>query len=337
MVYGRHIDMKQTLKLLFGVFIILNLSFSVSALDIGLQGSLGNLAFDSSRESALSDTGLAFTDNLYWNGTIRLEQPIADTSTFSIIFNRDAILQNSLYTTVSFDTDYAKIAVGPFFGLFNSGSSLITSGLTTTLTMALPGVLYGTFRSDTTIGAGITVPGDYVQQKSEMAIGFWGPNTLTSFRLSTKTFTLKKTTSLTTVDTSTQYDMVTEVFKKNVPYTATITLGYQSLKRSYLGATTTSDELAAIRLGCDAGFRFSDTFTLVGGGHLPLYTWGVGNLQSPTDSTVFYEATLGFIFSIDTTRRASQKAVLITEPQITEGSNNEENQAATAPEVPVAN
>ncbi|WP_304224266.1 hypothetical protein [Gracilinema caldarium] len=292
-------------------FLLLGFGSSTFALDISLEGSLGNMVFDTSRVTALSDGNQPFAELLYISGTAKLEQPIADSALFAVIFNRDPILRNSLYTTVSFDTGYAKIAVGPFFGLFNAASSLITSGLSTTLTMTLPGVLYGTFRSDTTIGAGITVPGDYVQQRSEMAFGVWGPNTLTSFRLSTKTFTLKQTASLTTVDSVTNYDMVTEVFKKNVPYTAIITLGYQSLKRSYISASTSIDELAALMIGMNATFRFSDAFKIMGGARSPLYAWGVGSLKSPASTAVLYEGIIGIVISADNIKLPTRRALSI--------------------------
>ena len=298
MVYGRHIDMKQNIRIVFVALLFGWLCFTVSALDISLQGSLGNMAFDTSRSTALSDANLAFTEQLYWNGTAKVEEAIADNATFSILFNRDPVLRNSLYTTIAYDTGYAKITVGPFFGLFNAPTSMISSGLSTTLTMTLPGLVYGTFRSDTTIGAGITVPGDYVQQRSEMAVGLWGPNTLTSFRLSTKTFTFKKTATLTTVDSVTNYDWVTEVFKKNVPYTAIVTLGYQSLKRSYIDVSTSTDELAAFMIGFDTGFRFSDRFKVLGGGKAPLYAWGVGSLKSPASTAILYEAAIGVVLTL---------------------------------------
>ena len=303
--------MKNTFFVIFSFLLLLGFVLPAFALDISLEGSLGNMAFNTSRNTALSDGNLPFTEQLYVSGTAKIEQQIADNAHFAVFFNRDPILRNSLFTTVSFDTGYAKIAVGPFFGLFNTPASFITSGLSTTLTMTLPGVLYGTFRSDTTIGAGITVPGDYVQQRSEMAFGIWGPNTLTSFRLSTKTFTLKQTANLTTVDSVTNYDMVTEVFKKNVPYTAIITLGYQSLKRSYISTSISTDELASLMIGMNASFRFSDAFKIMGGARSPLYAWGVGSLKSPTATAVLYEGSIGIVISADNIRLPTRRALLI--------------------------
>jgi len=309
--------MKPILQSLFLCILLVQASGTVSGIDISLYGSLGNIAFDTSRSTALSDVNQAFSENLTFYGIAQLDQKIAENTNFTILLNRDPILRNSLYTTIAYDTGYAKITVGPFFGLFNSSSSMITSGLSTTLTMTLPGIIYGSFRSDTTIGAGVTLPGDYIQQQSALAIGLWGPNTLTSFKLSTKTFTYKKTTSQTIVDKVTNYDWVTEVFKKYIPYTATITLGYQSLKRSYIDVTTSDDELAAFMIGLDASFKFSDNFKIMGGGKAPLYAWGVGNLKSPDDSAILYEATLGLTVSIDTIRLPKKKPAPLLEQKET--------------------
>jgi hypothetical protein len=305
--------MKPILQSLFLCILLAKAGVTVSGIDISLYGSLGNIAFDTSRSTALSDVNQAFSENLTFYGIAQLDQKIAENTNFTILFNHDPILRNSLYTTIAYDTGYAKITVGPFFGLFNSSSSMITSGLSTTLTMTLPGIIYGSFRSDTTIGAGVTHPGDYIQQHSALAIGLWGPNTLTSFKLSTKTFTYKKTTTQTIVDKVTNYDWVTEVFKKYIPYTATITLGYQSLKRSYIDVTTSNDELAAFMIGLDASFKFSDNFKIMGGGKAPLYAWGVGNLKSPDDTAILYEATLGLTVSIDTIRLPKKKPAPLVE------------------------
>ncbi|AEJ19106.1 hypothetical protein [Gracilinema caldarium] len=305
--------MKQNIRYLFIGLLLAGVGVTVSGIDISLYGSLGNIAFDTSRTTALSDGNQAFSENLSFYGIAQLDQKIAENTNFTVLFNHDPILRNSLYTTIAYDTGYAKITVGPFFGLFNSSSSMITSGLSTTLTMTIPGIIYGSFRSDTTIGAGINLPGDYVQQRNELAIGLWGPNTLTSFKVSTKTFTYKKNTDLTVVDTVTNYDWVTEVFKKYIPYTATITLGYQSLKRSYIDVTTSNDELAAFMIGLDASFKFSDNFKITGGGKAPLYAWGVGNLKSPDDTTILYEATLGLTATIDTLRLPKRKPTPLVE------------------------
>ncbi|MFQ3547462.1 MAG: hypothetical protein SNJ56_03920 [Termitinemataceae bacterium] len=288
--------MKRTLVLVYVVLI----GFQLFALDLSIQGSFGNILFDPARTSALSSTNGTFTEHLYYGtGSIKLEQPVADLAALHILLDRDPILRNSLFTMLSYDAGFAKISVGPFFGLFNSAATLVTSGLSTTLTMTLPGVLYGSFRSDTTIGAGITVPGDYVQQRSELAFGFWVPNVLASFRLNTKQFTEKKTADLTIVDSQSRYDFIALVFKKNVPYSVTITMGYQTLKRSYISTSTDSDELAALMLGLDLNSSISQRIKVTAGGEVPLYAWGVGNLQSPASTTLLYEGRIGITINLD--------------------------------------
>ena len=91
--------MKQIRQMIIGAALLAGIGVFAFSLDISLEGSLGNMTFDTNRTSALSAGNLAFSENLYWTGTAKIEQAIADNAIFSIIANHDNILRNSLYTT----------------------------------------------------------------------------------------------------------------------------------------------------------------------------------------------------------------------------------------------
>jgi hypothetical protein len=270
-----------------------------SALEVAALGTLGNGIFDTARTTSLGSTGAAFSENIQFWSSLSAKETFSDDISFSASFERDPILRNRIYTRLGFDAGFAKIDVGPFFGPFNNSSSILTSGLSTSLRMEFIGFLFGSFRADSTIGAGIAAPGDYVQERSEISLGFWMPNVITTFRVASDAFTEKKSAAMVVEDVRSRYELVADIYKKNVPYTAHVVMGYQSLKRSYIGnASTDIDELGSLLLGLDLSAQVTDNLKLMVGGELPMYSWGIGNMRSPAASLVLYEVRTGVTWTI---------------------------------------
>jgi len=293
----------SALRVLLACGILAGTVPALTALEVSAVGKLGNLAFDVDRETPLG-AGTAFEENLGFWGTLGAEERFTDTLSFSAEFERDPLLRNLVYTRVGFDAGFAKMSVGPFFGPFNNSDSILSSGLSTELRLELPGVIFGSFRADSTIGAGISAPGDYVQERSEIALGFWVPNVITTVRLRSDTFTEKKAADLVIEDQRTRYELVADVYKKNIPYTAQLLMGYQSLTRAYISAADTlTDELAALLLGFEVGAQVSPQLKLILGTEAPLYAWGVGDLASPSSETILYEVRAGAVWTFKDQRQ----------------------------------
>ncbi len=292
--------MKRTtagfLALILGIGVLV---LPATALEVSATGSLGNGFFDTARTASLGSTGAAFSENIQFWGSLAAKETFSDDISFSASFERDPILRNRIYTLIGFDAGFAKIDVGPFFGPFNNSSSILTSGLSTSLRIELIGILFGSFRADSTIGAGIAAPGDYVQERSEISLGFWMPNVITTFRVASDAFTEKKSAAMVVEDVRSRYELVADIYKKNIPYTAHVVMGYQTLKRSYIGnAATDIDELGSLLLGLDLSAQVTDSLKLMVGGEIPLYSWGIGNMHSPAASLVLYEVRTGVVWTI---------------------------------------
>lgn len=269
---------------------------AASGLEVSSTVSAGNLSFDTAATSSIGDAGGSFQPTWTYGGNLSASEKIGDSISFSAGFDRDSILRNIVFTRVGFDAGFAKLAVGPYFGPFNAEGSVLTSGLSTNLRLEIPGVIFGSFRSDSTIGAGLAAPGDYVQERSEVLVGFWVPNILISARLASQSFTYKNSSDLTTVDERTRYEFVADTFKKNIPYTIRLNVGYENLKRSYVGATAATsyvDELGAAIIGLETAMQFSDFVRVALGAEGALYAWGIGELGSPATSAAFFTAKVG--------------------------------------------
>jgi len=271
---------------------------SLFALEISSEASLGNMAFDTGRSTALSAplNGEAFAETWAYGGSISATENIGDAIYFSAGIERDPTIRNLVFTRVGFDAGFAKLAVGPFFGPFNTDGSVLTSGLSTTLRLEFAGLVFGSFRSDSTIGAGLAAPGDYVQERSEVTVGLWVPNVVVSVRLGSDSFTWKKASDLTIVDERTRYEFLADAYKKNIPYTVGVNFAYENLKRSYVGATSAdslTDELGSALIGMKLAFQVTDHLRISAGGEAALYAWGIGDLRSPPVNSALFNANLG--------------------------------------------
>ena len=278
---------------------LLALSCSLAgALEIQSTVAIGNLAFDTDSETALAETNGTFKGFWGYGGSLSATEKLGENISFAAGFERSATLRNLVFTRVGFDAGFAKLAVGPFFGPFNAEGSVLTSGLSTTLRMEWPGLAFGSFRSDSTIGAGIAAPGDYVQESSEVLLGFWVPNVVISARLASESFTYKRSAALLTVDERVRYEMIADVFKKNLPYTVQLNLGYENVKRSYVGAAASEiDEIGAAILGLELAATVTPTLRVTLGGEASLYAWGIGKVTSPPTETALFSVHAGVAIS----------------------------------------
>lgn len=276
-------------------------ALTAGALDLESSGSFGNLGFDTSAAVPLGASG--FSGNYDWGTTLSATERIGDAFTFSAGFERRPITRNIVFTKVGFDAGFARLSVGPFFGPFNAEGSVLTSGLSTSLSLELPGLLFGSFRSDSTIGAGLAAPGDYVQERSEVSVGFWVPNVVLAATLSSDSFTYRSDAVSTEVDRTTRYAFSADVYKKNVPYTLRLTAAYESLSRSYLDSgagTELVDELGLALAGLETSIRINDGLKIKVGAEAALYAWGIGDLASPPTDLFLYRAWAGATLSIPT-------------------------------------
>ncbi|MCX7655200.1 MAG: hypothetical protein N2Z76_01605 [Treponemataceae bacterium] len=272
----------------------------VNALDLMVSGGYGNFLFDSSRTTSLQSENKAFSEQPFILGTVGAQEIVADSTKITVLYERDSILRNILYTSLFYDLGFATIQGGPYFGIFNTTNLQITPGLSMALQIGIPGLVFGTFRSDTTLGTGLQVPGDYVQQKSELGLWIWGSQILTKFIIQSRSFSEQKSTSLIIKDTQTRYLIVADIFKKNVSYQVTTTMGYLTTSRSYITTTTTdTDTVGAIILGLEGTAKISSRIRLVATYEMPLYCWGIGGLKSPPATAFFYQTTVGVVINFD--------------------------------------
>jgi hypothetical protein len=268
---------------------------AVWGMDIRIAGGFGNLAFDSKRTVPLGSE--TFESVKYPYGLIRLEGDSSDLVSFDAGFERDPLLRNRITTNVSFNTDYLRFDIGPFMGIFNTKDKIINPGIGSTLTLEIPGIVFGSVTAASTLGAAMNARGDYVQETGEIALGFWIPYVICTLSVQTKAFTEQVDNDLAIKDQLLRYQFRADIFTKNVPYTIYIDMGYQDLRRSYITDVTNTDEFKSIYAGFEATLRVYSFLKLILGAEIPVYSWAEKPLQK-SGNGLFFRAHAGLLITI---------------------------------------
>ena len=203
---------------------------SIPGVDLEARFRLSNLEFD--RDRVVADQSLP-GDRLDWAVSALVRQPLSDQLSVAFEFDSDPVLRNVVYARLNYIDSFFSVAVGPFFGLLNGGGSFVKSGLSTTVTLFAPGIAVATLRSDTSLSGRLVVPGDYIQEQSELSLGFYVPNAIPTLYVRSRRFSYRAEGGGENVDQLMAYGLETRVFQKNAPYRLTVDFAYQSGSRVF--------------------------------------------------------------------------------------------------------
>ncbi len=292
--------MKKILSTIFLAILLLPSGFQLWAIDIGGEFRIENLAFKPDRSQ--SDTTFSGNDLLYGFSVYATAQ-ITDNFAFESGFFNDDILRNISYSIFNYREKFLNIGVGPFFGFFNATSTILKSGISTSIRLELPGIAFLHFRSDSTIGGRLIETGDYIQERNDIALGYYVKNAICSFNLGSKKFTQKSSQSLETVDSLTEYSFKTEIFEKNTPYTITLVFAYQSLGKSFIASgTTTKHTLDSIILKTDINIYITEYIQFYTNLESSIYTFGQDSLlgiSNPGPGGYLFRSMTGIKMNLD--------------------------------------
>jgi len=257
--------MKKILLTVIFTFILL---IPVFAAETGGTFTIGN---NNLTPTPMTTAAFPGTDFL-WGGSLFWTKEANDQSGIEIGFTTDPIMKNLGYTNFYYNEDLFSIEVGPFFGLFNTLESLIKSGISTSIRVNIPGIAFAEFSTQSTIGGSLVAVGDYVQEASSISAGFYVYNAICTLMLDTKRFSRKDASLGTVIEDYTEYAFITDLFQKNVPYTAKLKLAYQSRVRTI--ATTNIQSLNNVVLGTDFQIKPFEFLSIFLGIESSLYSFG---------------------------------------------------------------
>lgn len=267
------------------------------ALEIGSEFTIGNIAFRRNRES----TATGFEGAYYpWGISAYLNHDLSEDFRLHAGFFMDPILRNTIYTKFTYRHKFITLGVGPFFGVLNSPTSILKSGITTNIKLEAPGIIFVDFRTDSSIGGNIVQEGDYIQERSDISLGFYIPNAICSVNLFTKKYT-EKTETGETVDNLSEYSFAVDIYQKNAPLKILLTLGFQDLSKTYIVADAASTHsLGTLFADVRGDIYLTDYLTLMAQFRGGVYTFGLNELTGLSNPGGFlFNVAAGFSLDID--------------------------------------
>ena len=279
------------------------------ALEFGLIGSAGNLGFPWTQLAQVPGTDPYPATNYYWGGSAFFSMPLGDDASLGLTFERDPVLRHVLGATVQFERGIARIAVGPFFGLFNSAAVPFNAGLSTSIRFQWPGIAYVSARSDGAIAIGVLADalGAEPQARAELAAGFYTPNAIISAVVGASSFSEADSGGKTVTDALSSYLLTIDIFKKNVPYTLFTKAGLQ-IRSKYYEATGTTDALGSLVMGLTATAEVTPGWKVTGSFTSGAFVFGLEGLKDnrPDGNDFFFDAALGVSFDTDRLAKAAK-------------------------------
>ena len=265
------------------------------AVEVGGAFRFDNLGFATDR--AASDATYSGLD-YYWGGELHLTHELSDSLSLEAGFRKDDILRLLAYSVFEYRLDYFRLGLGTFLGAFNSTSQLLQSGITTSIGLEIPGIVFVTFRSDNSIGGRLVDIGDYIQERSEVSLGFYVPNVICSLNVESKSFTQTQAAG-ESVDSLTVYSFKTDIHQKNLPFRVLLSFGYQSLAKKLIdgSASPPTSTLNSIILGTELDVNVSRPLMLTFSLDSSIYSFGQDQLlgvSNPGPAGYLFRATAGF-------------------------------------------
>ena len=269
------------------------------AQEFGFDARLGNIQFPWTSTTAITDSVFPST-NYFWGGDAWIDAPLGEDASLRFSYERDPVLRNLAIGAVQFERGIASISVGPLVGFLNSAETPFSAGMSAALRLQWPGVAYVSVRSDGGTAISLLQSDADPQARTEFAVGFYVPHAIISGVIKASRFNELDASGNRVTDSLTSYAMTFDVFKKNIPYTALFSIGYD-LRSKYYAATATTDSLGAIMLGVDASAQATKDIKVTGGISTGAYVFGLDALagKGPASSDFLFDAKLGMVVQFE--------------------------------------
>ena len=291
-------------KSILVILFIITFLIPAAGMEISTLFHISDISFNKSDTAPVSD----FSGTYYpWGISIFGSDEINDDMSLKVGVLYDPILRYTTYTLFEYQHSFFKLGVGPFFGLFNTNETILKSGISTSVRVELPGIMFASLKADSSIGSRFVKVGDYLQEFNEISVGYYIPNAICSLNLTSKTFVTKQGTNLEVNDSFTEYAFKVDIFQKNVAFRALLSFAYQTLTRTYLDTAvpqTNENTLNSLVLGTDFTFKIADGIDLMTNLESNIYSFGYNDdtaltLATTLPGSFLFRLTTGVSIDLD--------------------------------------
>jgi len=293
-------DMK---RLFFPIFVFLLLAGSaglLGAFEIEVMGGMDGFTFQPDKAWAYYDPDAEnqFTPYNYWLANIAFRHNISEALNWSVNFERDKILKNSINALFGAKIDYFNVKFGPFLG-FIDDFNVPDVGIIGSLELNIPSIVSLSISGSSTLGSQLEFTSSNFRETAGVKLGFWMGNAIPSFSANIKYFSRQVNEFLVIDDTLYRYLFNLELFAKNSNISGYINIGYQTYKKVYKkGSSESSDELSSGFVGVGVIWQINRPFCLKAGFEIPFLVTAVEPMTVEQELLVFSKIYAGLVYTI---------------------------------------
>jgi hypothetical protein len=296
--------MKRSFFSIFCLGLLIFGPLGLEALEIEFTGGLNNLTFHPDRVKTAhgeSANYRQFSGYPYGFGDFYLKNDISNdvfgVLGFSVHASRDNILRNSIGGSLFANTEFFRMEFGLFLGA-GDRLEIPNAGITGSLEFMYPGIFFLSVNGSSTLGAQFDFTGNNSRESFEFKLGFWLPNVIPAFSISTKNYTDHPEDSIVIYDELVRFHFDVDIFAKNFPVVFRVNVGYEILKRSYRREDSNiTDELRAIYAGLEVKWQITKPVRIIAGFETPVSLWAVQPMQNPANIFSLYKFHGGFSYT----------------------------------------
>jgi len=236
----------------------------LGALELELTGGVNYFTWQQKKNKA----GGEFEPVSYIFGDLSLRGEISKAWGYSFNIERDNILQNTFDFRLNTRTDYFGFEFGLFAGVTDKFQEP-EFGVLGSIEVIWPRILFISVGGSASIGTKSDITGDNSRESAEVKLGFWLPFAIPILSAGTKTYTDNTGSGATIRNQLIRYQLSIDFFGKTFPVSLRVDGGYQTLSRTYLGTTETTDELRVGFAGLNLKINLTKSLRLIAGAEMP--------------------------------------------------------------------
>jgi hypothetical protein len=292
------------MKRLFAIALLAGMAASLGAVDLSGEFVMTNIGFPWSQTLPVPDgvSSFPFTNFLY-GGAASIKQSLSDNLELETAYALDPLQRSNFKAMVNYDTGVLHIGIGPSFGIFNNSLYPMEAGFASSVKFEIPGVIFLTFRNESSIGPALGSIGENAQGFNEISVGWYVKNAICTASMASTSFQVQQAANWVTSDSSTDYSFLVDIFKKNQPFNVKLSMGYRTVSREYLiDGASMKDSLGIIILGTNFVLRPARFLELALGLDSGVYSFGFDRLLSrgpDMDTAYMFKAKIGLIIKTD--------------------------------------
>ncbi|GBU27181.1 hypothetical protein R84B8_00707 [Treponema sp. R8-4-B8] len=290
-------------RLFLPIFVFLLLAGGaglLGAFEIEVIGGMNGFTFQPDKTSAYTEPyeETQFTPYPYLLANIAFRHNISESLNWSVSFERDNLLQNSINALFGAKTDFFNVRFGPFLG-FVDDFTIPDVGIIGNLELNLPGIVSLSISGSSTLGSQYEFTSHTYRETAGVKLGFWIQNAIPSLSANIKFLSRQIDESVVVDDTLFKYYFTLELFTKNHSISGFINLGYQTYKRVYKKDTGDfSDELSSWLVGFDVSWQVFRLLCIKAGVEIPLFMSAVEPMTVTQEPLLSLRVYAGVVLSI---------------------------------------